>query len=65
MVSCSFSSNVFGLLLKKDIIAFMEEFYERGKLSKGIGASFIALIPKKVGEIGVNYFRPISLIGSI
>ena len=43
----------------------MEEFHERGKLSKGIGASLIALILEKVGEIGVKDFRSINLIGSI
>ena len=44
---------------------FMEEFYQRGKLSKGMGASFIALIPKKVGDLGIKNYRPISLLGSL
>ena len=39
--------------------------FVKGKLSKGMGASFIALMPKKVGEVGVKDFRPISLIGRI
>eukprot|EP00268_Persea_americana_P020224 TRINITY_DN20445_c0_g1_i1.p1 TRINITY_DN20445_c0_g1~~TRINITY_DN20445_c0_g1_i1.p1 ORF type:complete len:150 (+),score=21.65 TRINITY_DN20445_c0_g1_i1:600-1049(+) len=52
-------------MLKKDILAFMDEFYQRGKLSKGMGASFIVLIPKKVEEIGIKDYRPISLLGSI
>ena len=52
-------------MLKKDILAFMEEFHQRGKLSKGLGASFIALIPKKAGEIGIRDYRPIGLLGSI
>ena len=51
--------------MKEDILAFMEEFHERGRPSKGIGASFIALTPKKGGEIGMRDFGPISLIGSI
>eukprot|EP00268_Persea_americana_P025519 TRINITY_DN24876_c0_g1_i1.p1 TRINITY_DN24876_c0_g1~~TRINITY_DN24876_c0_g1_i1.p1 ORF type:complete len:195 (+),score=47.76 TRINITY_DN24876_c0_g1_i1:421-1005(+) len=38
----------FWKILKKDILGFMEEFYQRGKLSKGMGAFFIALVRKKV-----------------
>ena len=55
----------FWSLLKEDILVFMEEFHERGKLSKGMGASFITLIPEKGGETSMRDFRPISLIGSI
>lgn len=52
-------------LLRVDIMAFMKEFHSRGKLSKSIGASFIALIPKKVKADSIKDFRPISLLGSI
>ena len=52
-------------MLKKDILAVMDEFHQRGKLSKGMGASFIVLIPKKAGELTIKDYRPISLIGSI
>lgn len=52
-------------MLKEDILAFMEEFHQRGKISKGMGASFIALVPKKEGEIGIKDYKPISLLGSI
>eukprot|EP00268_Persea_americana_P013231 TRINITY_DN15776_c0_g3_i2.p1 TRINITY_DN15776_c0_g3~~TRINITY_DN15776_c0_g3_i2.p1 ORF type:complete len:125 (-),score=12.33 TRINITY_DN15776_c0_g3_i2:74-448(-) len=52
-------------MLKKDVLAFMDEFHPRGKLSKGMGASFIVLILKKSGEIGIRDYRPISLLGSI
>ena len=55
----------FWSMLKDDILDFIGEFHSRGKLSKGIGASFIALIPKKEGEIGIKDFRPISLIGGV
>lgn len=41
------------------------ECHSRGKLSKSIGASFIALIPKKNGVDHLKDFRPITLIGSI
>ena len=52
-------------LIKDDFLAFMEEFHQKGKLSRGLGASFIALIPKKKGVIGIKDYQPISLIGSI
>ena len=52
--------------MKKDILALLEEFHQRGKLSKGMGASFIVLVPKRSsGEIGIKDYRPISLLGSI
>lgn len=36
-------------ITKADIMDFFKEFHHRGKLSKNIGSSFIALIPKKKG----------------
>lgn len=50
---------------KVDIMEFMREFHLSGKLSKNVGASFIAVIPKKNGAECLNDFRPISLIGSM
>ena len=32
---------------------------------KSVNASFLALIPKKVGVVEVKDFRPISLVGGI
>lgn len=52
-------------MLKEDVTAFMKEFHSRAWLSKGLGASFIALIPKKAGAYNIRDFRPISLVGSI
>lgn len=46
-----------------DVMAFMTEFHEKGKLSKHIGASFIALIAKKADAENVQEFQPISHIG--
>lgn len=46
-------------------MAFMKEFHLRGKLSNQIRASFIALIPKKVGADCIKDFFPINLIGCI
>lgn len=53
------------MLLKEDILEFINEFHLRGKISKGQGAKLIVHIPKTVGDIGVKDYRPISLIGSI
>ena len=53
----------FWTMLKKDLLAFMEEFHQRGRLSQGMGASFIVLVPKKSREIGTKDYRPISLLG--
>src|ERR1044072_1885735 len=52
-------------LLKGDIWRVLNEFYEHGRLSKGVNSSFIALIPKVESPIGLNDFRPISLVGCI
>lgn len=41
-------------MLKKNILAFMEEFHQSGKLFKGTGASFISFVPKKSGELGIK-----------
>lgn len=45
--------------LKDNIIAFMNEFHSKGKLSKNLGASFIALIPKKPSADCTKDLRPI------
>lgn len=55
----------FWAMLKDDILVFTKEFHYRGKLSRGIRTSFISLIPKKKGDIGIKDFRSISLIGSV
>jgi hypothetical protein len=43
----------------------MAEFHRNGKLTKGINATFIALIPKVDNPQRLNDFRPISLVGSL
>lgn len=45
-VPMAFFQRLWGML-KDDILEFLEEFHEKGKLTKGMGASFIVLIPKK------------------
>ena len=44
--------------LKEDDVAFMNKFHYSGRLSKGMGASFISFIPKKEGEISIKDYRP-------
>ena len=44
---------------------FFNEFHENGVVTKELGASFIALIPKKEGAFILKNFHPISLIGSL
>lgn len=48
--------------IKDDLFAFFSDFYQDGEISKGINATFLTLIPKKVGASVANDFRPISLI---
>jgi len=42
---------------------FITEFHRNGRLTKGINATFIALIPKVSSPQRLNDFRPISLVG--
>lgn len=51
--------------MKKDIMAFINEFHRNGKLPRGINSSFIALIPKIETAMNLSEYRPISLIGSM
>nr|GEU72836.1 RNA-directed DNA polymerase, eukaryota [Tanacetum cinerariifolium] len=48
-----------------DFCEAVEYFFETGLFSKGCNSCFIALIPKVADAKFVNYFRPISLIGSV
>ncbi|GAU51140.1 hypothetical protein TSUD_411890 [Trifolium subterraneum] len=51
--------------LKGNLMRFIVEFHRNGKLTKGLNASFIALIPKVDSPQRLNDFRPISLVGSL
>ena len=44
---------------------FFWEFYEHSKFVKSLNATFLVLIPKKVGAEDLRNFRPISLVGSL
>ncbi|GKV10561.1 hypothetical protein SLEP1_g21905 [Rubroshorea leprosula] len=52
-------------VLKEDIMGFIQEFHENGKLVRGLNESFIVLIPKKENPLELEDFRPISLIGAM
>jgi len=49
-------------LISSDIFMMVIEFFRTGKLPKGIGSSFVTLIPKTKGSCRFSQFRPISLI---
>ncbi|WKA06987.1 hypothetical protein VitviT2T_024859 [Vitis vinifera] len=51
--------------VKTDVLCFFKEFYENGKFVKSLNATFLVLIPKKVGAEDLGDFRPISLVGSL
>jgi hypothetical protein len=51
--------------LKDDVLRFISEFHQNGKLSRGINNTFIALIPKIDSPQRLNDFRSISLVGSL
>ncbi|GJV75495.1 RNA-directed DNA polymerase, eukaryota [Tanacetum coccineum] len=50
--------------LKNDIIPYVREFFDSGKILVGCNSSFITLIPKESNPLVVSDFRLISLIGA-
>ena len=52
----------FWSVLKGDYLHFVTKFHHNGRLTKGINATFITLIPKVVSPQRLNNFRPISLV---
>ncbi|PNX72596.1 cysteine-rich receptor-like protein kinase, partial [Trifolium pratense] len=55
----------FWVELRGDVMRFLSDFHRNGRLTKGINATFIALIPKTDSPQRLNDFRPISLVGSL
>ncbi|PNX62136.1 cysteine-rich receptor-like protein kinase, partial [Trifolium pratense] len=51
--------------MQDDVMRFILEFHRNGRLTKGLNATFIALIPKVDSPQRLNDFRPISLVGSL
>ncbi|GKV42304.1 hypothetical protein SLEP1_g49718 [Rubroshorea leprosula] len=49
--------------IKQDVIGFVQEFHENGKIVRGSNSSFITLIPKVENPQRIEEYRPISLIG--
>jgi hypothetical protein len=52
-------------LIKIDIMGGFIDFHACRKFEKGRNTTFIALIPKQVGEINLKDFRPISLVSGV
>ncbi|GLU06447.1 hypothetical protein SLE2022_234820 [Rubroshorea leprosula] len=50
-------------VLKTDILSYLEDFHQNGKLVRGSNASFIVLVPKAKNPQKIEEYRPISLIG--
>ena len=46
-------------------MSFFKEFHDHSKFVKSLNATFLVLIPKKVGAEDLRDFRPISLVGSL
>lgn len=50
-------------IIKADVLEFFRDFHQNGKLTKGVNATFVVLIPKVEGPSNFNDFRPISMVG--
>ncbi|GKV32839.1 hypothetical protein SLEP1_g41408 [Rubroshorea leprosula] len=50
-------------VIKPNVVGFVQEFQEHGRLVRGSNASFIVLIPKTESPQGIEEYKPISLIG--
>ncbi|WMV22580.1 hypothetical protein MTR67_015965 [Solanum verrucosum] len=52
-------------VVKVEVIAAIQNFHSQGYFEKNFNATFIALIPKKMGATKLKDFRPINLISSV
>ncbi|GLT28935.1 hypothetical protein SLA2020_038370 [Shorea laevis] len=52
-------------VVEKDVVDFVQEFSNNGKLVRGLNSSFIVLVPKKGNPVDLKDYRPISLINSL
>ncbi|KAJ9556730.1 LOW QUALITY PROTEIN: hypothetical protein OSB04_011344 [Centaurea solstitialis] len=55
--------NRFWGIIKSNLIAVVEWFWEKEELSEGCNTSFLTLVPKNAQPMGLGDFRPISLFG--
>jgi hypothetical protein len=46
-------------------MAVFMELHSQRKFDKSYNATFVSLIPKKVGAVDVKHFQPISLLGGV
>ncbi|GKV24336.1 hypothetical protein SLEP1_g33963 [Rubroshorea leprosula] len=51
--------------IEGDVINFIKEFHQNGKLVKGLNSSYIMLVPKKKNPTYLKEFRPISMVGCL
>lgn len=51
--------------IKGDIVKVFDDFFEHGKLVRGLNAAFNTLIPKSSNPTSFSDYRPISLIGGV
>jgi hypothetical protein len=52
-------------VIKADIMGVFHDFHASSKFEKILNATFIALIPKKIGAIVLKDFRPINLVSGV
>lgn len=52
-------------MIKKDVLAVLNEFHRTTSFVNSINSTFLVLISKVVGGKNIKNFRPISLVGSI
>jgi len=52
-------------VIKADIMGVFHDFHASSKFEKSLNATFIALIPKKIGAIVLKDFRPINLVSGV
>ncbi|GMI86552.1 hypothetical protein HRI_002324500 [Hibiscus trionum] len=55
----------FWVHMKKEVMNFFKAFYKLKLIDKSINHTFITLIPKKSASVGIEDFKPISLVGSM
>lgn len=52
-------------VVNDDFYRMVAEFHKNERLAKGCNASFLVLIPKRDNPVGLNDYRPISLVGCL
>lgn len=52
-------------VVRGEVMAFFDEFHDRGYFVPRLNSTFITFISKKEGSIDIRDFRPIILVGSI